>query len=143
MLVKDHHAVSELFERFERGFRTDAQKAGVIEKVCDELTVHARIEEKHLYPAARRVDRGLVGHAIEEHKKVKDIIARLRGLDADDAETDELMSELISDVRDHVEEEEDDLFPKLRDALGREALLEIGTAMMQAKRGEKRRMKAA
>ena len=41
---------------------------------------------------------------------------------------------LIENVRHHVEEEESDFFPKVRNELGRSALAELGEAMVEAKK---------
>ena len=41
---------------------------------------------------------------------------------------------LIENVRHHIEEEEDEWFPKVREGLGRKQLQEIGEEMLEAKK---------
>ena len=41
---------------------------------------------------------------------------------------------LIENVRHHIEEEEQEWFPKVREGLGRKALQEIGAEMLEARK---------
>ena len=101
-----------------------------------ELMVHAAIEEKVFYPAAKNVEptRDLVLESIEEHKQIKKV---LRDLEQADKSTDEWragLKVLMEDVMHHVEEEEKELFPKVRTkVLSKEQLEELGTRMEQMK----------
>ena len=46
---------------------------------------------------------------------------------------------LIENVRHHIDEEEDEWFPKVRDGLGRKTLQEIGAEMEKARKKAPRR----
>jgi hemerythrin-like domain-containing protein len=46
---------------------------------------------------------------------------------------------LIENVRHHIEEEEQEWFPKVREGLGRKRLQEIGAEMLEAKKKAPRR----
>ena len=50
---------------------------------------------------------------------------------------------LIENVRHHIEEEEQDWFPKVREGLGRKELQEIGAEMLEARKKAPRRPVAA
>lgn len=136
MLTEDHRAVQKLFEAFEKAAKDDIDaKTTLVRRACEELTVHAMIEEELLYPAAQEAlgedDRPDVEEAYVEHFLVKVLIekfAKLRAGDAGFDATFKVMSEMVSH---HIEEEESDLFPKLRKS-GAD-LDELGRKMMQRK----------
>ena len=54
MLKDDHEAVGRLFRRFERtGDRAFVEKRTIVDRIIEELSVHAAIEEQLFYPAVR------------------------------------------------------------------------------------------
>jgi hemerythrin superfamily protein len=126
MLREDHKEVEALFKKLEKDDLT------VVPDICAALTQHAFIEEQVFYPAVRReVDDTLdeVLEAIEEHHVVKMLIGELEGLSPSDGTYKAKATVLMEMVRHHVEEEEGEMFPQVRDALGRKRLQEIGSEM--------------
>ena len=125
-LDADHLAVKHLFVEYARlAYGPDAaakgDRASSAAKICDELTVHAQIEEEIFYPALRDAVPGaadVVAEAEEEHQTAKLLIAQLREMRAADATMDQLVAGLARAVEDHVKEERDELFPKARSAPG-------------------------
>jgi iron-sulfur cluster repair protein YtfE (RIC family) len=90
-------------------------------KICDELTVHAQIEEEIFYPALRQAvpEAGdVVDEGIEEHQEAKELIAQIRELGSAGDEMDKLISQLARAIEHHVKEERDELFPKAKAAAG-------------------------
>jgi hemerythrin superfamily protein len=137
LLKEDHHTVEALFKRFEKaGDRAFTLKRTIVDKVIAALSTHAAIEEELFYPATRAtvpdVD-DMVLESIEEHHIVKWVLSELEHLDPRADAFDAKVTVLIENVRHHVEEEEGDYFPKVRKALGRKALGELGDAMEAAK----------
>lgn len=59
-----------------------------------------------------------MGEAVEDHQKIKLVIAQIRGLSVADAAMDQLVADVARAVQDHVKEERDKLFPKARSAPG-------------------------
>lgn len=114
MLVRDHKMVKAMFEEFE-DLEDDASKKQLSDKVCDELTVHATLEEKTLYPAAREVleETEMMDEAEVEHQVAKDLIAKLRRMSAGDERLDATFKVLSEYVMHHVEEEESEMFPQV------------------------------
>src|SRR4051794_19000457 len=53
VLRADHERVNDLFARFTRLKSNGPQKAQLVERICDELEVHTRIEEEVFYPSIR------------------------------------------------------------------------------------------
>ncbi|TCG04592.1 cation-binding protein [Paraburkholderia steynii] len=119
LLKADHRSVERLFDAFEKTGDDDLEAKGTLaQRACEELTVHAIIEEEFLYPAAhkalQRQDEIDVDEAYVEHFLVKTLIGKFGSLKPGDDGFDatfKVMSEL---VKHHVEEEESELFPELR-----------------------------
>ncbi|GAA2087808.1 hemerythrin domain-containing protein [Kitasatospora saccharophila] len=137
LLKEDHKTVEKLFKEFEKaGDRAHATKRRIADRVIEELTVHAVIEEEVFYPAAREAAPGTADHvleSVEEHHVVVWTLAELAGLDPHDERFDAKMTVLMENVRHHVEEEERDWFPEVRKAMGRNRLLELGERLEAAK----------
>lgn len=118
-LKSEHDAVDELFKKFEdaKEDRLGTRKKALVAKICEALTVHARIEEEIFYPAARKastVESDLVSEAAVEHQSLKDIIGRLEQAPLSDPLYDAGVKVLSEYVKHHVKEEENELFPKCK-----------------------------
>jgi hemerythrin superfamily protein len=125
LLDADHIAVKHLFVEYARlavagGGAADGDKLALAQKICNELTVHAQIEEEIFYPALRKaIDAPeLLDEAQAEHQEAKDLIAQIEGMDAADAAMDDLVAQLAGAIEHHVKEERDHLFTKARAAAG-------------------------
>ncbi|HET9668001.1 MAG TPA: hemerythrin domain-containing protein [Casimicrobiaceae bacterium] len=122
LLKHDHDEVDEMFKQFEeiKDNGDDAEKEQLVAQICDALTIHAQIEEAIFYPAARRAlqDKGqdLLDEAAVEHQTLKDIIGRLEMAPTSDPLYDAGVKVLSEYVKHHVKEEENELFPKVRQA---------------------------
>ena len=138
LLRTDHRAVEQLFKKFEKaGDRAHIEKRRIVDRIIEELSIHAAIEEQLFYPAARAnvpATEDIVFESLEEHHIVKWLLSELEGLDPAHERFDAKVTVLIENVRHHVEEEQTDFFPKVRNAMGRRALLELGEAMAAAKK---------
>ena len=122
MLESQHRDVEELFDEFE-GAESPKEKREIFEMLADKLAVHATIEEKHFYPAikAKQTD-DILREAVEEHLAVKRLIADLLSLDPKDEQFEAKMTVLREQIEHHVEEEEDEMFPKVKKLLDAEQL---------------------
>lgn len=137
LLKEDHKTVEKLFKRFEKaGDKAYTEKREIADRICEELSRHAVIEEMIFYPVTREtVDdtEDIVLESLEEHHIVKWVLSELDKMDPTEERFDAKMTVLIENVRHHVKEEEEEYFPKVRDELGRKALNELGDAMVEAK----------
>lgn len=116
ILTNDHDRVKQLFEDYDGA---DAQRKGAVARlICQELKVHAQIEEEILYPTARNTieETDLVDEAVEEHAEAKQLIAQIEAAGGDSREIDGRVEELRAAIEHHVEEEETEMFPELRSA---------------------------
>jgi hemerythrin superfamily protein len=122
LLKADHAEVKKCFQAYQKLVDAEASAAKrrpMAEQICLLLTVHATIEEEIFYPASRKVlgdDADLVDEADVEHASAKDLIAQIRGMDADDDHYDAKVKVLGEYIDHHVGEEQDELFPKVKKA---------------------------
>jgi hemerythrin superfamily protein len=138
LLKDDHRTVEQLFKRFEQaGDRAHVQKRQIVDRIIEELAVHAAIEEQVFYPFARAAvpaTEDIVLESLEEHHVVKWLLSELVDMDPAHERFDAKVTVLIENVRHHVKEEEGDFFPKVRTQLGRNELSELGEALAEAKK---------
>ena len=134
-----------MFKKYQGlGERAIKSKGTTIQKVCTELQVHDVLERELLYPMTEPIDGKLTEHALEEHQEVNDLIEEIQNTEPDDERMEGLMAKLISDVKEHVQEEEKQLFPKLQKGLDKITLKETGKAMSELKkRLQSKRRRAA
>jgi hemerythrin superfamily protein len=146
LLKADHKEVEQLFSQFEKaGDRALKLKEKLVEKMIRALAIHAAIEEMFFYPTIRtaalkantkasEAASDLVLESLEEHHIVKWTLAELEKMKATDERFDAKVTVLIENVKHHVEEEENDLFPKVRRLLNAKVLNELGERMEKAKK---------
>ncbi len=137
LLKNDHKTVKGLFNKFDKlGDRATKSKREIVDKIIEELSIHAAIEEQVFYPAIREAvpdTEDEVLESLEEHHIVKWTLSELDGMDPEHERFEPKTTVLIESVRHHVTEEETELFPQVREALGRKQLAELGEAMAAAK----------
>ena len=118
LLMEDHEHVKDLFEQFEGlGDRAMVSKKKLADDICNELTRHTMVEEELFYPAVRAIGKEFedaIDEAIVEHAAAKQLIAQLLSMDASDDLFDAKVTVLSEQIDHHVDEEENELFPKVR-----------------------------
>src|SRR5437660_12847966 len=127
LLKQDHKKVEKIFTDMEK---KEARRK-LFPELDRELSIHAEIEEKIFYPAAKQAEptRDLVLESIEEHRQIKMVLADLEQTDMRTAQWAADLKVLKEDVMHHVGEEEDELFPKVQKILSKEQLEALGTRM--------------
>src|SRR4051812_7480932 len=114
LLRNDHRTVEQLFKRFEKaGNSASDEKRAIVDRIIEELSIHAVIEEQMFYPVARATVDGaedMVLESLEEHHIVKWVLSELDRMGPDDERFDAKVTVLMENVRHHVEEEENDFF---------------------------------
>ena len=121
LLTTDHAKVTKLFKEFEslkEDDGADTDKSALVAQICNELKVHAKIEEEIFYPAVREAieDADLMDEAVVEHSAAKELIAQLEDMSPDDELYDAKVIVLAEQIQHHVKEEEGEMFPKARKA---------------------------
>jgi hemerythrin superfamily protein len=132
-LLKEQHAeVKDLFKKIDKAEEPD-EKEELFTKIADNLAVHATVEEKYFYPATKSTrTEELLREAVEEHLSMKRVIADLLDCPPDDPQFDAKIKVLMDTVERHMEEEEDDLFPKVKKMIDKELLKTLGAQMEEA-----------
>jgi hemerythrin superfamily protein len=114
-LLRDHNLVRQLADHYRNSDSVEVRKqAG--SQILQALHTHSRLEESVFYPGVRDVDAGLIGHFEQEHLKADDLLATLQGMPMEDPRSDQMMRELLDMTMHHMQEEEEQLFPKLEQA---------------------------
>jgi hemerythrin superfamily protein len=139
MLKQDHRTVESLFEKWTmiRPEEGSGVKRTLVDDVIRELSIHAAIEEQVFYPAVREAlpeGHEVVEHSLQEHQEAKELLAELEWLQPGEPGFEDRVGTLIVDVREHVEQEEGKIFPKLEAAIGEQGLERIGEALEKAKK---------
>ena len=130
LLKQQHREVKEMFDRFENMTdRAKVSKKKLADEICNALIMHTTIEEEIYYPATRAASEeteDMVDEAVVEHASAKDLIAQIMEMDPGDDLYDAKVKVLGELIEHHVEEEEEEMFPKTRElkldlkALGQE-----------------------
>jgi hemerythrin superfamily protein len=138
LLKADHKEIRRLFREFHgAGDNAIKKKAGLVKKIIRLLTVHTYIENEVMYPEVRALLPDLeedVLESYEEHHVADVLCMELSGMAGDAERFDAKAAVLIESVTHHIEEEEQDWFPKVRAGLSRKQLREIGTRLEEARK---------
>lgn len=121
LLDADHRNVKKMFKEYEelsssRARGAAQKKMDLARRICDELTVHAQVEEELFYPALRDAlkDTDKLAEAEVEHQSAKDLIAQIGDMGEADEMFDAKVKVLGEYVDHHIKEERAELFPKAR-----------------------------
>jgi hemerythrin-like domain-containing protein len=120
LLTADHSEARQLFDRFDELCAADADadsRQSLIENLCAVLTAHTMIEEELFYPAARNSIENprLLDEAAREDVHAKELIAQLVDASASDALFNTRVRLLRDAIEQHVVQEEDRVFPQVRE----------------------------
>jgi hemerythrin superfamily protein len=135
ILKEDHKKMRKLFTQFQNaGEHATARKGDIVKDIIEALTIHTYIENEVMYPQVRNLLPDLeddVLESYEEHHVADVLCAELHAMKPDDERFDAKTTVLIENVTHHVDEEEQDWFPKVREGLSRKQLQEIGARMIE------------
>ncbi len=139
LLTEDHEKVRGLFKKVEDlGERATTSRQELFDKIDEELTLHAQVEEKFLYPAFKErakesEQRDEVMEAYEEHAVAKRLIKEIEGLEPTEETYKAKLSVLIEAVKHHADEEEKEMFPMARKLFDKDELEAMGEKIAAAK----------
>jgi hemerythrin superfamily protein len=126
LLDADHKNVKKMFKEYEeltesRGRGASQKKKDLAQQICQELTVHAQIEEEIFYPAVREAikEKDLIAEAAVEHSTAKELISQIQDMGSS-GEPDEMFDAKVKVLGEyidhHIKEEKGEIFPKARAA---------------------------
>jgi hemerythrin superfamily protein len=132
VLTADHREVEAMFTELETLMQTrsgtdDELRKDLVDQITIELVRHSVAEEVAVYPAVKeKVSAEEAERAKSEHAEAEQTMKRLEGLDPDEATFDEELRTLMSEIRGHVEEEEGQMFPRMREVMTPDELRDLG-----------------
>jgi hemerythrin-like domain-containing protein len=135
LLTEDHNKVKKMFKEFEKLCKKgeDEGKEELATQICKELTVHSQLEEEIFYPAVREAINAddLMNEAVVEHASAKDLITQIQSMKVSDPMYDAVVTVLGEYVNHHIEEEQNEMFPKAQKS--KMDLEEIGIELSERK----------
>ena len=138
LLKNDHKEIRKAFREFEKaGENAHRTKGKLVDRIIELLTVHTYIENEVMYPRVRELLPDLeddVLESYEEHHVADVLVMELVGMSPEAERFTAKTTVLIENVRHHIDEEEQEWFPKVREGLGRKTLQALGADMIEAKK---------
>jgi hypothetical protein len=132
LIKEDHRRLERLFERLQSG---DGDRRALVEEVVARLTAHARAEEQEVYPEIALLntkEEAEIGHAEHEHQEAEHLLGKVHNL-VDSPHFEQALADLVEAVRHHVEEEEREVLPALREAVDGPGLERLGEAFERSR----------
>ena len=134
-LENDHQTVAQLFQSFSAA--PPEERTDILQNIVRELSVHAAVEEKEVYPLVRHVlpdgDR-LADEAEADHQRMEEVLADLDGADGADPDVERRVDALQRELTAHVEQEQDEILRQLRWTLPPEEFTELGERIEEARK---------
>ncbi len=138
LLKDDHDKVDRLFQKVKA--TEEGEHLALFEKIKEELDAHTHIEEKIFYPKLREEEelKDIVLEGIEEHHQAKMFLRELSSLTDDSEKFEPKLKVLMEDITHHVQEEEGEMFPKVKKVFDAATLQELGKQMADEKQNFKK-----
>lgn len=136
VLTADHREVTALIGEI-KTVRDPMVRRDLTDTAISELVRHAVAEEMYVYPAMRKHlpdGEKSVQHDIEEHKELERAMKELEDVDVNTPEFETALGRLDEILADHVQDEESDQFPELRQRIPREELVTMAGKVETAKK---------
>jgi hemerythrin superfamily protein len=128
LLMNQHRHAADLLERI-RASKAH-ERVRYMGDLAEALTLHAALEEQYFYPFLRQRGFGdLADRSLAEHADTRRLVAEMLGMKKSDPRLEDTFLSLDHSVRKHVEEEEKDIFPRIRGFT--EELNEVGRQMAE------------
>jgi hemerythrin-like domain-containing protein len=115
----------------------DRERRDLADTLIAEIMRHAVAEEMYVYPAIEEHVRGgsdYVEHDKQEHNEIVNVMKDMEDVDSSSQDFLDLVDQLEQLLRNHASDEESDQFPKLRQNIPREKLVEMGRDVEKAKK---------
>jgi hemerythrin superfamily protein len=139
ILIHDHREVEQMFAELEKltGVTDDtarSRRKDLVDQVTIELVRHSVAEEAEVYPRVKeRVSDEEAERAKQEHAEAERTMKRLESLSPDDAMFDRQLATLMQEIREHVAEEEGQMFPHMRSIFTADELSDMGRKVERVK----------
>jgi hemerythrin superfamily protein len=134
LLIEDHRKIRRLFQEFQDAGPDTGRRGQVVNQIIEALTVHTYVENECMYPETRSLLPDLneaVLESYEEHHVADVLSFELAMMKPDDEHFEAKTMVLIEAVTHHIEEEEQDWFPKVRAGVAPEQLQDLGARLAE------------
>lgn len=141
-IVLDHAIQRDLFKQLLDTSGDSDNRRQLFEQVKHELAIHADAEERYFYVPLIKIDatQDDARHGIAEHHEIEELVEKVEEADFDSSAWLKHAKNLADKVLHHLDEEEQDYFPKADKVLSDEQASELGdqylSAMKEARRNE-------
>jgi hemerythrin-like domain-containing protein len=132
-LKDEHKQMKRAFREFEKNKENPDRRGEIVRRMIELLTIHTYLENEIMYPEVRRLLPDVeddVLESYEEHHVADVLCLELWSLDPGDERYPAKATVLIENVGHHMEEEEQEWFPKVREGVSRKDLRDIGQRMI-------------
>jgi hemerythrin superfamily protein len=142
LLKNDHDDVKQLFKQIEQAEGSDARQ--LWEEISSKLSLHEELEETLLYPTLKKEEaaKDLILESYQEHHVLDVLMGEINALKPSDEAWQPKIKVLQENAEHHIEEEEGELFPKVRKIWNTNKRQEVGRQMQQMK-GERQKQRRA
>ncbi len=137
-LTEQHRETESLFEDFQQT-EDSSRRGDIVDEIIEDLQLHMALEEEIFYPAVGDSIPDLKQQLLEdfeEHHAAQLLLRELENMDVDHERFPAKVSVVKEQVQHHIEEEESELFPRVRDELDQDRLNELGQQLQQRAQGE-------
>ncbi len=127
LIMADHREVERLFDVLQN---EPDKRALTLPELSALFVAHSRAEEAEVYPVARGEagETDEVAHSQGEHAQAEELLAQLKATDPHDPSFETKLNDFVEAVQHHVDEEESEVLPGLRDRLDDARREELGKA---------------
>lgn len=134
ILKQEHQQVENLFSLLESS-KNSKQISSIFDEIYRELSLHTQAEELSFYPAMyeHSETRPFIDEAEQEHIEAKILLEELKMMSLESPEFMDKMMELKAAVQHHVQEEEEEVFPKVREAMSEDELRQLSQEFQDVK----------
>lgn len=134
LLTQDHDKVENMFTRIEQGVTKETGQE-LFTQIFHELTLHAIVEEQIFYPAIAKnpAFKDLLKDAFTEHAQVKQQLGDISYLEPASPEWNKMMGKVWKELKHHINDEEEKLFPKVREAMSEKELKALAEEIDEGK----------
>jgi hemerythrin superfamily protein len=136
LIMNDHRLFEQIFEMLQSG-AGDRRK--LLNECAARLTAHSHAEEMKVYPALAQADpseSAEVHHGADEHHQAEMMLLKLQRLDSRSQEFESALNQFIDAVKHHIEEEETEILPSMREKLDQPTLEQLGAEFERIRREE-------
>ena len=143
-LLKDEHDEAKgLFQKLEKAEGKTAQ--ALWDDLSSRLSLHEEMEETYFYPELKKAEttEDIVLEGYQEHHVMDVLIEEINGLQPSAEEWQPKIKVLKENTEHHIEEEEGELFPKVRKIWDAARRKQVGEQMQTMKEGRRKPQRAA